>query len=204
MSPPDFLPTSMPMETAMTDLTPLFPRQPVPPLEVRLLGGGSWRLAGQRPANFTMIVFYRGWHCPICWRYLADLDRRLDKFAERGVGVIAISSDTEDRARASKADWQLERLELGYGLDLDVGRRWGLYISTGVGVNGAGLHEPELFTEPALYLVRADGTLYWGSVQTMPFARPSFAEVVQALDVVLGQNYPARGEVLDHRARLSA
>ena len=91
-----------------------------------------------------------------------------------------------------------------YGLDLDVGQRWGLYISNGVGVNGAGFLEPELFTEPGLYLVRADGTLYWGSVQTMPFARPNFAEVVQALDVVLGQNYPARGEVLDHRSKLSA
>ena len=151
-----------------------------------------------------MIVFYRGWHCPICLRYLADLDRRLDKFAERGVGVVAISSDSEELAAKSRADWKLERLALGYGLDLDVGRQWGLYISTGVGVNGAGFLEPELFTEPGLYLVRADGTLYWGSVQTMPFARPSFAEVVQALDVVIGKSYPARGQVLDHRRQLSA
>ena len=188
----------------MTTLTPLFPRQPVPPLEVDLLDGGMWRLADERPTNFTMVVFYRGWHCPLCSRYVADLDRRLAKFDERGVGVIAISSDTEERARQAQGDWKLERLRLGYRLDLDVGRKWGLFISTGVGVNGAGLLEPELFTEPGLYLVRADGTLYWGSVQTMPFARPNFGEVVQALDVVLGQNYPARGEVLDHTARRSA
>jgi hypothetical protein len=45
--------------------------------------------------------------------------------------------------------------------------------------------------------VRTDGTLYFASVQTMPFARPNFSEVLQALDFVLNNDYPARGEVID-------
>ena len=43
----------------------LKPRQPVPALDVDTLNG-SWSLAAQNPENFTMAVFYRGLHCPIC------------------------------------------------------------------------------------------------------------------------------------------
>ena len=53
-----------------------------------------------------------------------------------------------------------------------------------------------MFIEPGLYMVRPDGTLYFGTVQTMPFARPSFAEILNALGMVLERDYPARGEVL--------
>lgn len=175
----------------------LFPRQPVPSLEVPTLGGGTWRLAARRPQSFTLIVFYRGLHCPICRGYLADLERRLPEFERRGVEVIAISSDGEKRARQSQADWNLSQLTIGYGLRLDDARDWGLYISSGIGKTSAGIDEPPLFAEPGLFLVRPDGTLYCASVQTMPFARPSFEDVIKAVDFVLAKDYPARGEVVD-------
>jgi hypothetical protein len=78
-----------------------------------------------------------------------------------------------------------------------MGRTWGLYISSSRGKTSAGVEEPALFTEPGLFLVRSDGTLYFASVQTMPFARPHFDEILQALDFVIANDYPARGEVVD-------
>ena len=42
----------------MTDLSPLFPRQPVPALKVQLAGGGSFDLSQERPERFTLVVFY--------------------------------------------------------------------------------------------------------------------------------------------------
>jgi hypothetical protein len=63
-------------------------------------------------------------------------------------------------------------------------------------MTSAGVEEPPLFSEPALYLVQADGTLYFGSVQTMPFARPHFADILAAIDYVVAKNYPPRGEVV--------
>lgn len=182
----------------MTALTPLFPRQPVPDLEVPTVGGGSWRLGDDKPENFTLVVFYRGLHCPICSNYLGDLEKKLGDFAERGVSVIAISTDEEERAKTAKQDWGLENLAIGYGLSLDKAREWGLYISTSRGMTSTGVEEPALFSEPGLFLVRPDGTLYFGTVQTMPFARPNFREILGALDFVLKNDYPARGEVLDH------
>lgn len=181
----------------------LMPRQSVPELDVATVGGSMWKLADSQPENFTMVVFYRGLHCPICARYLKDLENKLSKFAERGVNVVAISSDTQQRAEKTKQDWQLEHLTVGYGLDLDKAREWGLYISTSRGKTSTGVVEPNLFSEPALYLIRPDGTLYFGTVQTMPFARPNFAEILGALDFVLANDYPARGEVRDHHAPVS-
>ena len=172
----------------------LMPRKPVPALSVPLVGGGTWTLADQKPGAFTLIVAYRGLHCPICSRYLKDLDTKLPKFAERGVTVVAISSDDEARATKAKTDWGLTSLDVGYGLSIEAARQWGLYVSTGRGKTSIGVEEPTLFAEPGLFLIRPDGTLYFGSVQTMPFARPGFQEILGALDFVIANDYPARGE----------
>lgn len=179
----------------MTDIVPLIPRQPVPPLNVDLAGGGSFNLEAVRPTSFTLLVFYRGLHCPICKTQLGELESKLGEFDRRGVAVVALSSDTRERAEETKRAWGLTELRLGYGLDLAVARRWGLFISRGRGMTSAGVEEPARFSEPALYLIKPDGTLYFGSVQTMPFARPHFSDILLAIDYVLKNNYPARGEV---------
>jgi hypothetical protein len=39
-----------------------------------------------------------------------------------------------------------------------------------------------------------DGTLYWTAVQSVPFARPHFDEVLQVIDVIRAKDYPPRGD----------
>ena len=174
----------------------LLPRQLVPTLSVNTISGQTWAFADQAPERFTMVVFYRGLHCPVCRTYIGELDKLLEDYGQRGVNVVAISSDTEERARTTKETWGVQNLAIGYGLDLEVARQWGLYISSGRGKTSIGIEEPAMFSEPGVFLVRADGTLYWASVQTMPFARPHFKEVLAGLDFVIKADYPARGEVL--------
>ena len=172
----------------------LMPRQAVPPLKVERVGGAPWELTASKAERFTMLVFYRGFHCPVCRGYLAELNRLIDDFVSRGLEVIAMSSDTQERALESREAWKLDRLDLGYGLDLDVARAWGLYISSSRGKTSLGIEEPERFSEPGVFLVRPDNTLYWGAVQTMPFARPNFKEMLAGLDFIIKNDYPARGE----------
>ncbi len=172
----------------------LMPRKPVPSLSVPLLDGGRFDLGSETPDWGTLVVFYRGYHCPICANYLTDLDKRTPAFAERGVTTVAISSDGEERARMMADKIGASNLRIGHDLDLETARAWGLYVSTSRGKTSAGVEEPALFSEPGHFIVRADGTLYYGATQTMPFARPHFVELVSALDFAQANDYPARGE----------
>lgn len=172
----------------------LIPRQTTPELDVDTLSHGRFSLAGDNPERFTLVAFYRGLHCPICANYLKELERLTPEFEKRGVKTIAISTDGQERAQAMADKIGASNLRMGYGLPLSRATDWGLYISTSRGKTSIGIEEPELFSEPGVFLVRPDRTLYYASVQTMPFVRPNFAELTQALDFVIANDYPARGE----------
>jgi peroxiredoxin len=172
----------------------LIPRKPVPALNVPTVAHGPFDLASEKPRHFTLIVFYRGLHCPICTAYLGELTRLASEFEQRGVGSLAVSSDGEERARQMADKMASGALRFGHGLPLPVARKWGLFISTSRGKTSIGIEEPARFSEPGLFLVRPDNTLYYGAVQTMPFARPHFDELLKAIDFVIAKDYPARGE----------
>jgi len=172
----------------------LVPRQPVPGLTVETLDNGAFDLSKDGAEFATLVVFYRGLHCPICATYLKELGRLTEEFAAKGVKTIAISSDDRDRTQQMADKVAKPGLRFGYGLPLPVAREWGLFISTSRGTTSIGIEEPALFSEPGVFLVKPDGTLYFASVQTMPFVRPHFQEMVGALDFVQKNDYPARGE----------
>ena len=165
------------------------PRTKVPAVSLPTVGGGQFELAQSAPKTFTLLVVYRGLHCPICKTYLRDLDRKLGDFEALGVKAIAVSTDTQERAEQSKAEWGIGHLPIAYGLGIEQARTWGLFISAGI-KDG----EPPLFAEPGLFLIRPDQTLYAASLQTMPFARPSFSDVLAAVKFVTEKDYLARGE----------
>ena len=113
------------------------PRQAVPALQVPTLAGKTLQLEAGRAGNFTLLVFYRGYHCPLCRAYLTELNRLHDDFTRRGVEILVLSSDSEERAGLAASQWGLDKLDLGYGLSIADARQWGLYVST-----GRGLHQP--------------------------------------------------------------
>ena len=172
----------------------LKPRLPVPALEVETLDG-SWSLADHNPENFTMIVFYRGLHCPICSKYIGELNKLVGDFAEIGVSILVLSTDVRERAEQARQDWELNNLKIGYGVSTEQAREWGLHRSAGRGLTSIGIEEPEEFSEPGLFIVRPDNTLYWAQISTMPIARPHFREINGALKFALEKDYSARGEL---------
>ena len=172
----------------------LKPRQSVPALDIETLDG-SWSLADQTPENFTMVVFYRGLHCPICSKYIAEVDKLAGDFGEIGVSILVLSGDDRERAEQARQDWELSNLAIGYGVSANQARDWGLHRSAGRGLTSTGIEEPAEFSEPGLFIVRPDNSLYWAQVSTMPFARPHFREIIGALKFALEKDYPARGEL---------
>lgn len=175
-------------------LNALMPRSPVPALEVPLVGGERFVLGAPPGQQFDLIVFYRGLHCPICAKYLMELERLVPEFNQRGVQVVAISSDSAERAQAMAEKVKAQALKIGHSLPLPTARQWGLYLSASRGATSIGIEEPALFSEPGVFITRPDGTLYYGSTQTMPFARPQFQDLLGAIDFAIAKNYPARGE----------
>ena len=172
----------------------LMPRQKVPALNLKTLDHGTFDLAGDNSERGTVVCFYPGLHCPLCANYLTELEKLTPEFAKRGVKTIAISSDGEERTRGMQEKISAKALRFGYDLSLAKAKEWGLYISTGRGKTSIGIEEPALFSEPGLFMVTPDTALYYGSVQTMPFVRPHFSELLSALDFAIEKNYPARGE----------
>lgn len=172
----------------------LLPRQPVPALDLALTDGGRFKLGDPPADKFDLLVFYRGLHCPLCTKYLLELERLEPDFRQRGVRVTAISSDTEDRAAQMAEKVKANGVKFAYGLGLQSASDWGLYISESIGKSSLGIEEPARFSEPGVFLVRPDGTLYYAAVQTMPFARPQFQDLLAAIDFAIGKSYPARGE----------
>ena len=174
----------------MTIPTPLMPRERVPALDLPLIGGGRFVLGAKPPARFDLLVFYRGLHCPVCAKYLMELERLAPEFEKRGVRATAISCDDADRAAKMAEKTCASLVAFASGLPLKEARSWGLYLSAGK----AGSEEPALFAEPGVFLVRPDATLYYGATQTMPFARPAFSDLLMAIDYAISKDYPARGE----------
>ena len=165
------------------------PRQPAPSLELPLAGGGRFRLADAAPRLFTMLVFNRGLHCPVCRAQLSELDRRFDELAEKGIDVVSISGENEQRASRMRDEWKIDKVPLAYGLTEDQMRAWGLFISHGLNEN-----EPALFDEPGLFLISPDHTVYYESILSMPVGRPRLDDLLGGIDYWTANDYPARGE----------
>jgi peroxiredoxin len=165
------------------------PRQLAPDLTVPLRSGGTYRLADQHPDGYTMVVFFRGLHCPVCRAQLSELNRRLDDIRDQGLEVIAVSGETRERTEQLASEWKLDRLPIGYGLTEEQMRNWGLFVSHGIND-----HEPALFSEPGLFLIAPDGTVYYESVLSMPVGRPRLDDLLAGLKWWREHDYPARGE----------
>src|SRR6056300_217109 len=94
----------------------LKPGSTAPDLDLPLTIDARFALADQTPDTFTMLVFYRGKHCPICRNQLEEIADRLSDFTDRGINVFAISMDSEDRARVVHEEWETHDLPLAHSL----------------------------------------------------------------------------------------
>lgn len=170
-------------------MTRLIPNQTVPALDLPLVQDGRFSLHGANPDYLTIIGFYRGLHCPICKKWLEQLNGVIDEFGELGISVVAASMDEPVRARKTRMDWDVGKVPIAHDMSEDTARSWGLYISD----KREGSEEPDRFSEPGLFLVRPDNTLYACVVQTMPFTRPDWNDLLGGLKFVKDKDYPARG-----------
>ncbi|MGB3624709.1 MAG: redoxin domain-containing protein [Henriciella sp.] len=164
------------------------PGQDAGNISLNLINGTQWQLARQNH-DWTIIVAYRGLHCPVCKSQLQDLKTVLQDFADAGIGVVSASMDTEERASKSHEDWELGSVPVAYGLEKDFAEKFGLYVSDAISDK-----EPDVFSEPAILLFKGT-TFYAGWIQTIPFARPHFEDVLKGVKFIQKEDYPPRGKL---------
>jgi hypothetical protein len=99
--------------------------------------------------------------------------------------------DNQSKAEAMAKKIPAQQLRIGYDFPLVMARTWGLYLSKAMREA-----EPGVFSEPGLYLVKPDQTLFYLSVQNMPFARPQLRDILGAVNFAVKTGFPARGDYL--------
>lgn len=169
----------------------LQPGNTFPDITLPRLGGGTIKLGiPEGDCDWKMVVVYRGKHCPLCTRYLNELNQALPELNKLKIDVVAISADSAERAEDQIADVNPD-FPVGYDLSLEQMRSLGLYIS-GPRL-GMGAERP--FAEPGLFVINDDGNLQMIDISNVPFARPSISSMLMGLNYIrnLTEKFPVNG-----------
>ncbi|WP_299370385.1 redoxin domain-containing protein [uncultured Tateyamaria sp.] len=170
-------------------MTALPAGHPFPKLDIDKLGGGTVTLgAPQGPHDWQLVIIYRGLHCPLCKKYLAELEGMQEKFHAQGVDIVVASGDPEDKARAMAEEFA-PTLAMGYGLSVEQMQTLGLYVSD----PRSPQETDRPFAEPGLFVVNADGDIQMVDVSNAPFLRPDLEKVLGGITYIRANDYPIRG-----------
>ncbi|MDQ7732183.1 peroxiredoxin-like family protein [Halomonas sp. SpR1] len=161
---------------------------PFPAIPLKTLSGEKLILGQPPRGQWQMLVMYRGLHCPICKKYLGQINDMKADFDNMNVQIIAVSTDSEEKAKKFADELGLN-FEVAYGLSIEQARDLGLYISTPL--DSAETDHP--FAEPGLFFIRPDGGLHFGEVSSAPFCRPDLEMIKMGIATVQDKDYPPRG-----------
>ena len=164
------------------------PGEPVPQNWFKTLDKKSWPEGNFDEPEFYMVVVFRGVQCSHCKQQLVELNSQLTEFHQRNVEVIAVSADTEERGERAINEWDLSELRIGYDLSLAYARKMGLYISEA----NKDVEMPQ-FSEPGIFLIKPDQTLFAAWVASYPFARPQIDQVLRCIDFAVEGSLLPRG-----------
>ncbi|MGM0638059.1 MAG: peroxiredoxin-like family protein [Pseudomonadota bacterium] len=159
-----------------------------PEIFLKTLSGEALMLGQPSQGQWQMLVVYRGLHCPICKKYLSQLNDMKVDFDKMKVQIIAVSTDPEEKAKKLSSELGLD-FDVAYGLGIDQARDLGLYISSPL--DSAETDQP--FAEPGLFFIRPDGGLHFSEISSAPFCRPDLEMIKMGIGVIQEKDYPPRG-----------
>ncbi len=164
---------------------------PFPDIKASLLNGTSVSLAEtSSSADWKLVIVYRGRHCPLCTRYLNELESYKEELLNTGVEIVAVSGDSK-----AQLENHLEKLNvsfpLAYGLTLAQMQELGVYIS----LPRSEQETDHNFAEPGLFVVNQEGNIQVVDISNNPFVRPNLESFVSGIKWIRDpdNNYPIRG-----------
>lgn len=155
--------------------------------EIETLTDNGAITIGEAKDRWTMLVVYRGRHCPRCKRYLNKLNDMLSKWTDV-MDVVVVSADTKEKAIADRDEFGWN-FELGYGLTVERIRKLGLYVSEPL----SEAETTDMFSEPGTFAIRPDGSLMLVDISNGPAARPDLDELLDGMIFNINNDRPVRG-----------
>jgi peroxiredoxin len=142
---------------------------------IELISPTIRKQAGDPEGQWVLLVFYRGYWCPICNADLRNFQQNLAEFTDRGVQIVAISSDQAATTRRH-ADKQGYTLTFLSDTRADVIRRYNLLRE------GEGLR-PDQVARPAQFLIDPERIVRWSNLpdEHAPLASERILEVLDSL-----------------------
>ena len=162
-----------------------------PQLNVRDPGGDVVDISEiQGDATWKLVIVYRGRHCPLCTKYLNQLEGHVGALADIGIEVAAVSADSREQLEA-----HLEKLDVSfplyYGLTIEQMKALGVYVS----IPRSPQETDHNFAEPGLFVINDNGGVQVVDISNNPFVRPELGALVSGLAWIRNpdNNYPIRG-----------
>jgi peroxiredoxin len=163
-----------------------------PEITVKKLGGGAIDLnKTNSPDLWHLVIIYRGMHCPLCTKYLAQLKEMKEDFIMAKCHISVISADTEEKAKVQTIDKLGLDFDIGYDLSIDQMQELGLYISK----PRSPQETDRPFSEPGLFVINEHGKLHVVDISNNPFVRPELKPLLSGINWIRNpdNNYPIRG-----------
>ncbi|WP_394143527.1 peroxiredoxin-like family protein [Vibrio atypicus] len=141
-------------------------------------------------ASWRLVVVYRGKHCPLCTRYLNELEAMKARFLQQGVDIVAVSADSEAQV-AQHMEQLLVSFPVAYGLTIEQMQTLGVYISH----PRSEQETDHPFSEPGLFVVNDQGQVQIIDISNGPFVRPDLNVLLSGIAFIRNptNNYPIRG-----------
>ncbi len=87
-------------------------------LKLTLIGGEEIQTTKPTAHDWNVILFYRGSWCPFCVAQLKSFQNGLDKIEAEGIGVVAASVDSLEKAAQTQAQTGA-KFSIAYGLPVE-------------------------------------------------------------------------------------
>ena len=153
--------------------------------------GKLWKSASPQPA-----LIGKWWscteagYCPLCTKYLNNLETHKQGLLDSGVDLIAISADTKSQLAGF-----MEKLEVSfpicYGLTIAQMQELGLYIST----PRSEKETDHPFPEPGVFVINEKGQVQIAEISNNPFVRPELETLASGIAWIKNpeNDYPIGG-----------
>jgi len=169
----------------------IMPSSHFPNIDVKTVSGEILSLGKVSDGyDWQLIVVYRGKHCPLCTRYLNELNDHIPTLASLNIEVVALSGDSLSQVTEHAMQFELNA-PLGYGLTLEQMQKLGLYISQ----PRSSTETDHPFSEPGLFVINQQREVVVVDISNTPFTRPQLSTLVSGLSFIKNpdNHYPIRG-----------